>query len=48
MNFYTYLGIFLFLATTLINRFWKRIPDRIYIPLAVGEILLFVIGFVIV
>ena len=48
MNFFHYLGILLFLATTLINRFWKRIPDQIYIPLAVGEILLFVIGFVIV
>lgn len=47
MNLFHYLGILLFLATTLVNRFWKRIPDRIYIPLAVVEILLFVVGFVI-
>lgn len=47
MNLFHYLGILLFLATTLINRFWKRIPDRIYIPLTVVEILLFVVGFVI-
>lgn len=47
MNLFHYLGILLFLATTLINRFWKRIPDCIYIPLAVVEILLFVVGFVI-
>ena len=47
MNLFHYLCIFLFLATTLVNRFWKRIPDRIYIPWAVVEILLFGVGLVI-
>ena len=41
------LGILLYVVLSLIDRFFYKIPDYIYIPLMVLGILIIIVGFVI-
>ena len=41
------IGILLYVALSLIDRFFYAIPDYIYIPLAIAGIIIVIIGFLI-
>ena len=41
------IGILLYVVLSLIDRFIYKIPDYIYIPLAIFEIVIIIVGFVI-
>ena len=41
------IGILLYVALSLIDRFFYKIPDYIYIPLAILGIVIIIVGFLI-
>ena len=41
------LGILLYVVLSLIDRFFYKIPDYVYIPLAVLGIVIIIVGFVV-
>ncbi len=46
MNILTCIGVLIYVVASVFNRFVKRIPDAVYIPLAIVGISFIVIGFV--
>lgn len=46
MEICLYIGILIYVLMTIINRFIKRIPDFIAIPLYIIGIILIIIGFI--
>ena len=46
MNILICIGVLIYVAASVFNRFVKRIPDAVYIPLEIVGIAFIVIGFV--